>query len=403
MPANAQMNGNGISPVQANQMARNMLVSGAVKRTQQIFSQTVDLSQRNVLDIQPRNAGLVLGFIVNIVAPYSVALGGTPLTRTPFGPTNLLKRVSFFDLNNNTRIQTAGWHLHAVNSARAEKPYGSVDTFTDLPVAYGKKFRTILDAPATIAAEASGTAAATYFVPLAYSDQDLRGAIYMNVVNATANLQLTLNDGAVQARSLSGWSDAVFCTADGSTPPAGVTEGNVTVEVYQVYYDQLPRGEQGVILPLLDLSTIYEIKNTTMQGVVQNQDFPIPYSNFRDFLSTFAVYRNRVNATGSPDSVGFQNVDDIAKWKLESANFTNVFDVGEKYAGLWGRNTFQADPALGVYYFPTRNKPITTQTFGNMNLILNANNVQTNAAVLIGYEAFGLSNVIMQASGLAPA
>jgi hypothetical protein len=32
-----------------------------------------------------------------------------------------------------------------------------------------------------------------YFIPLAYSSNDLRGAVYTNVVNATQNLQITIN------------------------------------------------------------------------------------------------------------------------------------------------------------------------------------------------------------------
>lgn len=387
-----------IDPGQANLMARGMIVGSAVKRTQVIRTFTADVASENVIAIQPRNVGLILGFIINIKANFAVALGGTPLTVTPFGPANLLKNVSFFDLNNNTRINTTGWHINAVNSARGGAPYMACRSNDTYPLDYANNYPSLMQADASIAAEANSDAQATFFVPLAYSDQDLRGAVYANVVNATMNLQLTLNNAAVQARTQQGASDAVYVTADSATAPAGVTTGTFTVEVIQVYYDQLPESSNGVILPLLDLATIYELKQTAVPGVVANQDFPIPYSNFRDFLSTTLIYRNRPMTNG-----GFANEDDISYIALESANYTNVFKVPPKYVAAWGRQTIEDDFPLGVFYIPTRTKPISTVQYGNMNLILNATDVQTGATALVAYEAFALVNIIGQAQSLAPA
>lgn len=384
-----------MTPQQANLAARGLIVGGAVKRTQQIFSKTFSAASENVLQIQPRNVGLILGFIVNVKTNVAVAGGGSPLTLTPFGPANLVKNFSFFDLNNNTRINTTGWHTHLVNSARGNAPYLAPRTNTSYPIDYGNKYPSLVSAAATIAAGANSDVTMTYFVPLAYSDQDLRGAVYANVVNATMNLQITVNNGAISARTVAGSSDNVYNTADAVTAPANVTLGNFTVEVYQVYYDQLPEGQNGVVLPLLDLSTVYELKQTSITGITANQDFPLPYSNFRDFLSTFAVYRNR--------AMTFALESDISYWALESANYTNVFKVAPKYAAAWGRQTVEDDFPLGVYYVPTRSKPISTVQYGNMNLILNATDVQAGATVLLGYEAFALVNIIGQAQSLAPA
>jgi len=385
---------------QANMAARNVVTMNAVKRTQQIFSETVDLSQKNEVRISPRNAGLILGFIVNVRTTVDVAAStGTPLTLTPFGPANLLSKIEFDDLNNNTRVQTSGWHMHFVNSARQGRPYLSNFQLDDYPIAYGSNWRELMEGTASIDRDESGTANASWFVPLAYSDKDLRGALYANVVNATASLKLTLNPNAVQSRTAQGWQEAVYTTTAGGTPPVDVTQNDVVVEVYQVYYDQLPKGNGSVILPMLDLSTIYEIKNTALQGLVANQDFSIPYSNFRDFLSTFVVYRNRVNDTAG--SLGFINESDVSRWSLETANYTNIFDVDPRYADMWARQTFQTDPPLGVFYFPTREKPISTQQYGNMNLVIDAADVQTGAALLVGYESLALSNVIAQAGSFS--
>lgn len=396
MPANQTVT-NQITPQQANLMARNAIVGSAVKRTQQIFSTTQDVSSSAVLNIAPRNVGLILGFIVQVSANVAVAGGGTPLTLTPFGSWNLLSQVNYTDLQNNVRINTTGWHIGMLNSARSSRPYLGVQSFDSYPAGFGNYWPTLGSAAASIAAAANSDVDFTYYIPLAYSDDDLRGSVYGGVVNATQNLQLTLNANAVQARTQQGSTDAIYYTADSGTAPASVTVGNYTVTVYQVYYDQLPVGKNGIILPALDISTIYELKNTSVGSVVANQDYPIPYSNFRDFLSTVAVYRNKP-ATADE----FMANSDINYLALESANYTNLFKVGPDIASAWARQVIGTDPPLGVFYIPTRAKPISTVQFGNMNLVFNCADVQANAAFLIGYEDFALQNIIGNAQGLPP-
>jgi hypothetical protein len=389
-----------LSPQQANILARNMIVGGAVKRTQQIFSSTIDINATNVLNVAPRNVGLILGFIVQLEAVVGVEAGGSPLTKTPFGPYNLLKNVSYFDLQNNTRINTTGWHLGLMNSARSGAPYLAARANVGMPVDFGNFHPSLGAAPNAIAADAEARIAQSFYVPLAYSDEDLRGSVYANVVNATQNLQLTLNNALVQARTLAATTDAAYVTATAGTPLADVSVTQFKVKVYQVYYDQLPQGQSGIILPALDISTIYELKQTAIPGVTAGQDFPLPYSNFRDFLSTVAIYRNR---PGVSPSTGFALESDIASVALESANYTNIFKVNPDIAAAWGRQTIGDDFPLGVFYIPSRSKPVSTVQYGNMNLVFNANDVQPGGTFLVGYEAFALTNIIGSAQGLPPA
>ena len=72
----------------------------------------------------------------------------------------------------------------------------------------------------------------------------------------------------------------------------------------------------AIILPPLDVSTVYELKQTTLTAVVPGQDFPYQYPNYRDIVSTVAVYVNTA-ATGAR-GVGA----DVNYWELLSANFT---------------------------------------------------------------------------------
>jgi hypothetical protein len=391
--------------MQANNLARALITGRSIKMTQQIYSNTVNPANTNILNIVPRNVGLILGFFVECNFALADPGAGNSYTLSPFGPANVLQQIVFNDLNNNVRIQTSGWHTHFINSVKKRRPFASVSTFSGLPIAYGNNFGGNLAAnQAQNIIQAATTYDHTHFaqgvqmmywVPLAYSDFDLRGAIYANVVNATMNLQLTITPSATAfGANAADPTLAVYNAGSGSSGGAWGTA--CTVNVYQVYYDQLPVASNGApVLPIMDLSTIYELKNTSLTGVTVNQDFPIPYSNFRDFLSTVAVFDNQTG--GAYPAAG----SDIAYWALQSANFTNIFKVTPKYVGLWDRSEINSDFPGGVYYFPSRDKPISTVQYGNLQLILNASTINGTPSVLMGYEDFALTNTLVGAASLA--
>ncbi len=66
------------------------------------------------------------------------------------------------------------------------------------------------------------------------------------------------------------------------------------------------------------------------------------------------------------------------------------------------RELFGDDNPKGMYYFDSRNKPISTVQSGNMQLIMNPNGApNAGAVVLVGYEAFAQVNTIVGAASLA--
>lgn len=369
-----------ISPAQQNAAARSYVLASAVERIQNVYASTQNGPANPVINVIPRNVGLIKGFFIEIEADYTVG-ATTAVALTKLGAANILKQVVFTDLQNNTRVQTAGWHLHLVNTARQSSPYGCAVTMTTPPVDYGNNLD-VMSAPAAPAGGSTGKIKMRYYLPLAYSDFDLRGAVYAGVVNATMNLQLTINTAAFVASG-----DATEAVYAGNS---GVI-GNVKISVYQHYLDQLPVGQNGPILPLQDLSTIYELKNTTLTSMQANQDFPIPYSNFRSFLSTFAIWDN--GGTLNPGT-------DINYWALTSANFTNLFKYGPLENALLSRNRIGVDYPDGVYYFDHRNKPLNTIQYGNLELNLNASSVGSNSKILVGFEDFAMINVISGAGSL---
>jgi len=371
----------------ANMQARALLIQNCVDSVQNIYSSAVTTGAGTVLNIPLRNVGLIKRLYVEVNAQVQTA-AGTTQTLTKLGASNFFSLVVLTDLSNQSRISTSGWHLTAIATAKARLPYGSAITAIDSPFGYGNNMQKTQAAPATITVPSTGNNLYAMFeIPLAYSDSDLRGSIYANVVNATMNLQLTVNPTMFVASG----ADATLAVYQSSGATLA-TLPSFVVTVYQNYLDQIPIGKNGPILPLLDLSTAYLINNTALSGIVANQDYPIQYANFRDFLSTTVVY----------DNAGVLNPGtDINYFALQSANYTNVFKYDPNIASLFARLRIQDDFPTGMYYFDHRNKPISTVQYGNMQLLINPLTVTNSSATfLVGWEALALINQVTQAGSL---
>jgi hypothetical protein len=371
---------------QANLAARAAVLLNSVEMVQQIFSNSFDPTTQNVVNITPRNVGLIKGFLIKVTG--TLATGNTgSATRTELGAANLLSNITFNDLNNNVRHNTPGWHVALLNSARMGFGYGGAYA-PNLPIDFGNNW-TVQSAPTPIATASTQSVSYYYYLPLAYSNDDLSGSIYAGVINATMNLQLTINKTPIIA---SGDSVGAVYTGNTTITPGGWNTGaSCTITVFQVFLDQLPEINGQPVLPPLDLQTIYGLNQTTFTGLVTAQDFPIPYANFRNFLSTFVIFDN--NGT-------FNVGSDVNYWSLQAANTTNIFKYGPNEAALFARYKFMADPPKGVYYFDSSRSPINTNQYGNMNLILNSAGSVTSASLLVGWEQLYNVNQITGAASL---
>lgn len=385
-PQQAQANPNDV-----NMAARNAVLASAIDMTQQIFTTTLaGTVPGQVLNIPLRNVGLVKKLIVKVQFDITQVAAETH-TLTPLGLGNVFSNITFTDLSNQQRINTTGWHMDMLATVRRQAIFGGAFT-TDhpgagtiaLPYGSGSNFLVIYS-PAVVTTLAHCNM--FYEIPFAYSDYDLRGGIYASVVSATMNLQLTINPNFEVSNVAPDTTNAVYQSSNA----VFATLANFTVTVYQNYLDQLPIGKNGVVLPILDLSTAYMLNNTTVTGMVANQDLPIPYANFRNFVSTICVF----------DNAGVLNTGaDVAYWALQSANYTNIWKIDPRTAALFTREIINDDLPKGVYYFDHRRRPISTVQYGNMSLVLNPAAVTPGAAVFVGYEALGIINMVTQAGSL---
>lgn len=372
---------------QANQINRSIVLRGSQNMWLPVFQGTIAAPIGQVINIPLRNVGLVKRLVIEVSATVAQGAAETQ-SKTPWGPANIFSQVVLTDLSNQTRINTAGWHLHAIATAKRGWAWGSAYT-NDSPVAIGSNYPVII-APASV----TTATAIRYFleIPISMGDTDLRGAIYANVVNATFNLQLTVNPNFFVTST----ADGTLAVYKSSTTQLGLLT-NMSLIVHQNFLDQIPVANGQVVLPQLDLGTAYLLNNTVVTGVSQNNDNAIPYANFRDFYSTTLIYQN-FGATGVVGA-------DINTWKLQSANYTNLIQYDPFMSSLLTRAVINDDfPAIAgstAYYFDHRVKPVSTIQYGNMQLVFNPANVQgVNSQMLVGYEALAYINQITQAGSL---
>src|SRR4029077_12736398 len=113
----------------------------------------------------------------------------------------------------------------------------------------------VIQSSGNIAAAGNGSMTMWYWVPIAYSEKDLRGVIYANVVNGTMQLNLSFPGTNGVALAVANGTDSTQAMYVGNAAGAGalVSATNVAVTVYQYYYDQLPTGPSGILLPITDM------------------------------------------------------------------------------------------------------------------------------------------------------
>jgi hypothetical protein len=379
----------------SDSQATSILTSKAIKMIQNIYSQTVAPPSNPTINLIPRNVGVISKFVIEVTGTLTNTSGGT-VTLTDFGLANILSNVTFYDLNNNLRINTTGAHLTLLAQAKKRAPLAGcfqVNTANgsnlSQMISVSPATWPVLAAPQTIATGVAAPFRCVFEVPLAYSDDDLRGAIFANVVNTTMSLQITLNTNAFTAAT--DYTGAVYQGGAGTFTAA-------TVNVYQVYYDQLPTNPKtgAYILPQTSLATVYELKNTNLQAITPGQDFPIAFTNFRSFLSAFVIYNNGSGGGNGGRAYG----TDVNYFSRTTANFTNIFKYDPLYNVMISRDIFGSDLPAGTYLFSFRKQPVWTTQYGNQQINLNASTAQAGAYANVYWEDMALQNTLSGGASL---
>lgn len=401
-----------MTPQQQDAIATRAILASSVDRIQTVASQQVFPASNPTLLIQPINVGLIKRFTIFLNGHLSNT-GTVDINLTDFGLANLFGQggVQYTDLNNYLRVNTSGAHLSMLSSAKRRRSYGA--TYDDNVIGpaaapnQNNRSKMLNVSPAewgvfhtanTIPAGTSQQFTAVFELPLSYTDDDLRGAIWANVLNAVQQLTLTFNPQPVTADP----NDNTFAVYSGPAGAAGAIT-DVTVTVIQEYLDQLPKaqGPQGMttILPALSLSTVYELKSTVFTNIPPNQEFFIPYANQRSFVSTFTTF----NCDGT--SGGRHLGSDLTYWALLSANATYIWKMNPLIVTLKSREHLMSDLPAGTYYFPSRRHNLASLQFGNLQLVAAASDtfetVTPASYINVMWEAFALQNTLASGASLA--
>jgi hypothetical protein len=325
------------------------------------------------------NVGLNTKLVVEVTGTVAQAAAET-LTRTPLGAANFFSNITLTDLNNVQRINTTGWHMWLVGTARNKAAIGSAFV-NDSPVQLGSTYL-VQNMPASVTTAAPFRI--FFEIPIAYHDYDLRGAIYAGVTSAQWRLQLTINPNLVVPSTATDSTQAVYKS---STADLGIFS-NIVLQVYQCYLDQLPRSNGVPVLPAMSLSYNYLLINTTNLMGAAGFDTAVFYPNFRTHLSTILQYNNS----------GALNLGtDINYIAIQVANMTYLRKIDPFYTQFQTRNILLDDFPAGHYYLDHRNKPIDTNQFGNTSLVVNPSLVNTGASLNLGYEMLAIQSQAINA------
>jgi hypothetical protein len=360
---------------QNNMNARGLVTSQGVRMRVQLPSLAVIPAAQNVVQFLPLNAGLLTGFLVKVQGTIHNGNAANPLALTPLGASQMLSNINFTDMWNNVRINTGGWHLHLVNSAKHPLVFGGAYA-PNIPVGYGNNW-TVMQAAAAPGFGTDAICQFYYYIPVAYSRDDLRGSILTQVLSSQQPLSLTINPTPVAVAG----ADAtltVYSNGDSLAVAGWKAATQVTITVWQDFIDNLPTDQNGkLILPLQDLQYVYELRTQALGGIVVGQDFAFNYPNWKQFMSTTVIIDN-----GGTLNAG----SDVNYFNLQAANATKYWQIGPNEAALLARVVFQADPPKGVYHFESRDKPVNTVVFGNTGLYVNMSQVNAGLAMIVGTE-----------------
>jgi hypothetical protein len=389
-------------------MAIGAIRQNSIKKRIMLPAVTVQPAATPTVNVQLQNVGLLRGITVVCTATVTNNTGGA-ITLSDFGPANMFSNIQYNDLSNITRIQTTGAHVYMIDCLRRQGPMGAAFTH-DIPGKFGANWSPIT-APATISTGASATIRSYHYIPVAYSDNDFRGAVFSNITNASQSIALTFNSAV--ASVLGGDSvNSIYGIAAGT--PSQVTLTNATIQVYQDVYDQLPDyrflgrladGTQvtpqmwqaatgdvtGLMLPNWQMRYMFELKFSPFSNLTAGVENVFPYTNQRMFLSTIAQYNAPARALGT----------DIAYWRLVAANSYEWWKMDPITCAFEARRLMGDDFPAGFYVFDSREKTLTTSVSGNLNLVVFPTLANTGANANIFYEDFALTSTLTAGSSFA--
>lgn len=291
--------------------------------------------------------GIVTGVTLLFQVPMNITVAAT---QSPFGPFNIVSNIQYVDFSGVIHVNCTGWQLHFLNAIKARRSIGNAHKMAGYLAGSETGIDTqILALPTAVANPTSAYFA--LYVPLAYNARgDLRGAVLAQTDRGEHYLNVTFANALVNADP---WT-APF------TAGTAVLASNINVTAFMHYL--MPQGGVGPNnIPMIDLSTIYEIQGNLFDNsnIVAGQPKYANWPNNRAVMSASHFY-DQAGAGGT------LNGTDLTKITLLVNGNTNVRELTPLMARLQQRDYMGFDWPSGVYYIGAREQPVTTQLYGNV-------------------------------------
>ena len=378
---------NKMSATQQNSLVRDMIFASAKPISQKIATRSVAgpvTTDNNVLTFNPLQVGFLRRFVVVVSGTLTNTHATAGAVPSPFGADNLLTNISFNDFTGNPRHNASGRFFSAVEAAKNRRIPGAALVSDGASVSgYGSNVASNV-IPASLAAGASGTVRRVFEIPIMQTmGKTMTGGMWLGVNNQSTLLQLTLSPTAFVAAG-----DPLRAIMTG----ASGTLTNVTIEVYQDYWNDVPYDKTRMpILPLQDIANAYMIsENNSGISFATGQMGSWNYPTFSSVLSTVATFWN-----GSSFAPG-TDIDEIS---LRVSNYSIIKQASPYRLSRDVRNLIGADLPLGMSGIFTRMHPLNVNQYPSLQLTLTPNTVADGAYALIGTEFVRQVQLLASASG----
>jgi hypothetical protein len=354
----------------ANMAARASLLQTGVAMVKKLPLVSMGLGQS--VQIPGQRMGVTTGFWLQCTA--NVTIANAAATLSPMAPWNIFNIVRYTDFAGVNRVNTNGISLYCMQSVKHNDLSGNA-----VPGVIGNIGN--IDTDILAAPTAVGTANLYWsmWVPLAYDPKsDLRGAILTQTV--VGDHYITLQT----ANSLSG---------DPLVSPYTSTAGNLTlnsltIQPFQSYIQPQNLNTNSPLtgLPAIDLSTIYYIEGnyTQNQNISAGGSTYINYPNNRSVLSGLFIFEN--------GGAFAANGSDVSALTLIANSNTFLREMNPRLVRSMMRSQLGGDLPTGIYYIGSRQQPILTNLYGNVQLKFDIDAVNTgNTQIMSQYESFAAS------------
>ena len=314
------------------------------------------------------NVGVLTRMLFEVTATITNSSGAAiAITPSPAAPWNLISWLKVKDFTGTEFINLTGLQLFNLNCIRLMKKAGFSMAFAG-DAAYSVPVYSLPAFPTSVPANGTATVKFLISCPIAYApNSDLTGAILMQSVTGQMYTEII-------------WNNSIFGADDDSVYNSGVNANlttSINCEIVQEYRGVVSSGG-NIVLPEIDLGTVYELNGTykDTSGIVAGVAKKIPYSNFRTVLTKQLQFMNGgVLAAGS-----VTNLQLVAN----SNQFYQTFTEDQLAQRM--REALGFDITPGCYHFSTRDHPIETVLYGNIELWFQPSAVSTGNTYIAQLE-----------------